>query len=382
MAVVGGGVSGRTSGDLLTTAASLEAVGGDDWRIIHGDCLDILPRLPDRCADLIFADPPYNLQLKGELYRPNMTRVNGVEDEWDKFPSFAAYDNFCRQWLGECRRLLKDHGTMWVIGTYHNIGRLGVLMQDLGFWLLNDVVWHKTNPMPNFRGVRFTNATETLLWAKKSEKGKYTFNHRRMKVENGGKQMTNVWSFSLCGGKERLRDEDGKKLHSTQKPAALLRRVILSSTQVGDMVLDPFLGSGTTMAVARSLGRDSVGIEREARYVSVAVERVQAIVQEEFLPVEEEKKPRRVLFEEIVHSGLLRAGQKIYTKDGISANVLKNGAIKLNGHVGSIHRVGAIIAQTPSCNGWKFWFLKSRAGEKISINALREKVRDEMREMQ
>ena len=379
MAVVGGGVSGRTSGDLLTTAASLGAVGGDDWRIIRGDCLDILPRLPDRCADLIFADPPYNLQLKGELYRPNMTRVNGVEDDWDKFPSFAAYDNFCRQWLGECRRLLKDNGTMWVIGTYHNIGRLGVLMQDLGFWLLNDVVWHKTNPMPNFRGVRFTNATETLLWAKKSEKGKYTFNHRRMKVENGGKQMTNVWTFPLCGGKERLRDEEGKKLHSTQKPAALLRRVILSSTQVGDMVLDPFLGSGTTMAVARSLGRDSVGIEREARYVSVAVERVQAIVQEELLPMEEEKKPRRVLFEEIVHSGLLRAGQKIYTKDGVSANVLKNGAIKLNGHVGSIHRVGAIIAQTPSCNGWKFWFLKSRAGEKVSINALREKVRDEMR---
>ena len=378
MAIVGGGVNGRASGDLLTTAASLDAVGGDDWRIIRGDCLDILPRLPDRCADLIFADPPYNLQLKGELYRPNMTRVNGVEDEWDKFPSFAAYDNFCRQWLGECRRLLKDNGTMWVIGTYHNIGRLGVLMQDLGFWLLNDVVWQKTNPMPNFRGVRFTNATETLLWAKKSEKGKYTFNHRQMKAENGGKQMTNVWTFPLCNGKERLRNEDGKKLHSTQKPAALLRRVILSSTQVGGMVLDPFLGSGTTMAVARSLGRDSVGIEREARYVSVAVERVQAITQEEFLPVEEEKKPRRVLFEEIVHSGLLRAGQKIYTKDGVSADVLKNGAIKLNGHVGSIHRVGAIIAQTPSCNGWKFWFLKSRAGERISINALREKVRGEV----
>ncbi|MGI9306300.1 MAG: DNA-methyltransferase, partial [Gammaproteobacteria bacterium] len=222
--------------------------GGDGWRVLHGDCRKILPQLPDKSADLIFADPPYNLQLKKALFRPNMTRVAGVEDSWDKFSSFAEYDDFCRAWLAECRRILKDDGAIWTIGTYHNIGRLMSLMQDLGFWLQNDIIWHKTNPMPNFRGVRFTNATETLIWAKKSEKGRAVFNHKTMKNENGGKQMTSVWQFPLCGGKERLRGKDGEKLHSTQKPEALLRRLILATTKRGDTVLDPFLGSGTTAA--------------------------------------------------------------------------------------------------------------------------------------
>lgn len=252
--------------------------GGDDWRLVRDDCLSVLPRLPAKSVDLIFADPPYNLQLKNELYRPNMTRVNGVNDDWDKFDSFAAYDAFCEQWLRECRRVLKDDGAIWVIGTYHNIGRLSRLLQDGGYWLLNDVIWQKTNPMPNFRGVRFTNATETLLWAKKSEKSRYTFNHWQMKAENGGKQMTNVWTFPLCGGKERLRDRDGVKLHPTQKPEALLRRVILSSSDVGDTVLDPFVGSGTTLAVARQLGRVGVGIEKGKEYVAVARDRVRKVV--------------------------------------------------------------------------------------------------------
>ena len=251
--------------------------GGDDWRLAHGDCLSVLPRLPEKSADLIFADPPYNLQLKNELYRPNRTRVNGVNDDWDKFASFADYDAFCDRWLRACRRVLKDDGAIWVIGTYHNIGRLARLLQDGGYWLLNDVIWQKANPMPNFRGVRFTNATETLLWAKKSEKSRYTFNHWQMKTENGGKQMTNVWTFPLCGGKERLRDAAGVKLHPTQKPEALLRRVILSSSKPGDAVLDPFAGSGTTLAVARQLGRVGVGIERGKEYITVARGRMRKI---------------------------------------------------------------------------------------------------------
>ena len=252
--------------DIFAAADGLPArirKGGDGWRIICGECISILKQLPDKSANLIFADPPYNLQLKNELYRPNMTRVDGVSDSWDKFASFAEYDIFCDSWLRECRRVLTDDGAIWVIGTYHNIGRLSRLMQDLGFWMQNDVIWHKTNPMPNFRGVRFTNATETLLWAKKSEKSRAVFNHKKMKAENGGKQMTNVWRFPICGGAERLRDAAGKKLHSTQKPESLLRRIILATSRPGDVVLDPFSGSGTTVAVARKLGRIGIGIERE-----------------------------------------------------------------------------------------------------------------------
>ncbi len=264
----------QTVPPLFAAADSLGAKGGEGWRVLQGDSLHLLPQLPDCSADLIFADPPYNLQLKKELYRPNMTRVEGVSDEWDKFSSFAEYDSFCEKWLVQCRRILKPSGAIWVIGTYHNIFRIGRLMQDIGYWLLNDIVWNKTNPMPNFRGVRFTNATETLLWAKKSEKARCVFNHKTMKAENGGKQMTNVWRIPLCGGKERLRDSSGKKLHSAQKPEELLRRVILSSTKSGYIVFDPFLGSGTTVAVARMLGRTGLGVEREEKYAKIAADRI------------------------------------------------------------------------------------------------------------
>ena len=248
--------------------------------IIHGNCIEELARFPDGSADLIFADPPYFLQLKKTLYRPDNTKVAAVNDDWDKFSSFQAYDDFCAAWLTQCRRVLKDTGSIWVIGSYHNIFRVGRVMLDLGFWILNDVTWHKTNPMPNFRGARFTNATETLLWCSKGEKHtRFVFNYKIMKRCNGGKQMTSVWQIPLCTGRERLKNGEGKKAHSTQKPEALLKRVILSSTEHGALVLDPFFGSGTTGAVAKKLGRNFIGIERERAYVELAQNRINAITE-------------------------------------------------------------------------------------------------------
>ena len=350
--------------------------GGDGWRILRGDCLKLLPQLPGDSADLIFADPPYNLQLKNELYRPNMTRVSGVSDSWDKFNSFADYDLFCEAWLRECRRVLKPDGAIWVIGTYHNISRLGRLLQDLGFWMQNDVIWQKSNPMPNFRGVRFTNATETLLWAKKSEKGRAMFNHRAMKRENGGKQMTNVWTFPVCGGGERLRDSAGVKLHSTQKPLSLLRRILLATTKPGDVVLDPFLGSGTTAAAARQLGRIAIGVEKENRYADIAAERIAAVVPEMLDEEDTATPPRRVPFSELLTRGLVHAGQSLQSRDGRNhAQVLADGHVKVNGTATSIHKAGAKIVGAPSCNGWNFWYIKSEGGELVSINSLREQVR-------
>jgi DNA modification methylase len=269
--------------------------------IINGDCIEELGKFPDNSVDLIFADPPYNMQLENALYRPNNTKVDGVNDEWDKFASFADYDNFCIAWLKECRRILKDTGTIWVIGSYHNIFRVGNIMLNLGYWILNDVTWYKTNPMPNFLGTRFTNATETLLWcSKKKEFKKYTFNYKIMKKYNGNKQMTSVWQIGLCIGEERLKGDDGKKAHSTQKPEELLKRVILSTTKQGDIVLDPFFGSGTTGVVAKKLKRNFIGIEREAEYVTLAEKRIEKIKKhfEEADWLEEEKdKQIRVPFE-------------------------------------------------------------------------------------
>lgn len=249
-----------------------------EHRIYQGDCIDILNQLPEKSVQLVFADPPYNLQLKQELYRPNQTKVDGVDDPWDKFSSVNSYDEFTKQWLTACRKVMADDSTIWVIGSYHNIFRVGKIMMDLGFWILNDIQWYKTNPMPNFRGVRFTNATETLIWAKKSEEQKrYTFNHQVMKQLNGGKQMTSVWQIPLCTGNERIKDERGKKAHSTQKPEALLKRVILSSSNENDLILDPFSGSGTTSAVAKKLNRKSIGIEREVEYIKITQLRLQSI---------------------------------------------------------------------------------------------------------
>ncbi len=338
---------------------------GSGYRIYNGDCIDILKKLPEKSANLIFADPPYNLQLKQELYRPNQTKVDGVDDDWDKFSTNEEYDKFTKDWLSACQKVMADDATIWVIGSYHNIFRVGKIMMDLGFWILNDVQWYKTNPMPNFRGVRFTNATETLIWAKKSEKQKkYTFNHQTMKQLNGGKQMTSVWQIPLCTGNERIKNEQGKKAHSTQKPEELLKRVILSSSSEGNLVLDPFSGSGTTCAVAKKLNRKSVGIEKEEKYIKISKKRLEDIEQNNFKHlriVEPEKNTlSRVSMQELLIKNYIKIGQKFWTKNKKhSAVVLSDGSIKNGVGKGSIHKIGAMIKESESCNGWMFWCFES-----------------------
>ena len=344
-------------------------------QIIHGDSLTILKSLPDKSVDLIFADPPYNLQLQNELLRPNQSVVDAVDDEWDKFEDFAAYDAFTRAWMTECRRILKDDGTIWVIGSYHNIYRVGAILMDLGYWILNDAVFSKTNPMPNFRGTRFTNATETLIWAKKSQhQKKYTFNYQAMKAFNDDKQMTNVWSIPICSGAERIKI-DGKKAHSTQKPQALLYRVILSSSNVGDVILDPFFGSGTTGAVAKKLGRHFIGIERESRYVEVARARIDAVTPappESLSIAQSRRQEARVKFSALVENGYLSPGDTLHSPDGtLHALVMADGRLMINGFTGSLHQVATRISGR-STNGWDYW---QHAGE--SIDALRARYRDD-----
>jgi modification methylase len=343
-------------------------------RILHGDCISLLADLPASSVDLVFADPPYNLQLSQELYRPNQTKVDAVTDGWDKFASFAEYDEFTRGWLAGCRRVLKDTGTIWVIGSYHNIYRVGAIMQDLGFWILNDVTWIKSNPMPNFRGVRFTNAHETLIWAQKKKGAKYTFNHKAMKALNDDLQMRSDWTLPLATGKERLK-VNGSKAHSTQKPEALLYRVILSSSAPGDVVLDPFFGSGTTGAVAKKLGRNFIGLERDKKYIQVAQKRIDAVkpADTESLAVAP-PRPTRVPFGNLVESGLLRVGQTLYfTKGNVKAKVLANGHIKCKGETGSIHAIASSLSGAPA-NGWDMWLYEDRSGGRVSINNLRQKV--------
>jgi DNA modification methylase len=287
-------------------------------KVVQGNSLEELKKIKDKSVDLIFADPPYNMQLKNELYRPNNTKVDGVFDNWDKFDSFESYDEFTFNWLKECKRILKDTGTIWVIGSYHNIFRVGNIMLNLGFWILNDITWHKTNPMPNFLGTRFTNATETLLWCSKGENyKKYTFNHKLMKKYNNGKQMTSVWQIGLCIGNERIKGEDGKKVHSTQKPEELLKRVILSTTKIGDVILDPFFGTGTTGAVAKKLDRNFIGIEQEEKYVKIAQNRIENIKikmpEAEWIEIEKETN-NKVLFEELIKDNVIKNGDILYTK--------------------------------------------------------------------
>jgi len=344
--------------------------------IISGDCIEELKKIPENSIDLIFADPPYNMQLKNALYRPNNTKVDGVDDEWDKFTSFSEYDDFCISWLKECKRILKDTGSIWVIGSYHNIFRVGNIMLNLGFWILNDVTWYKTNPMPNFLGTRFTNATETLLWCSKGEQyKKYTFNHKMMKKYNGDKQMTSVWQIGLCIGEERLKGEDGKKAHSTQKPEELLKRVILSTSKQGDIVLDPFFGTGTTGAVAKKLNRNFIGIEKEPEYISIAKKRINAIKvlfpEAEWEEIDKEKQ-ERVPFETLLNERLINIGETLYTRKTYRATafVLQDGKLEYKKQIGSIHRIGAIIQQTPSCNGWKFWYIM-RDDKSILIDDIR-----------
>jgi modification methylase len=345
-------------------------------QIIQGDCVQVLESLPGKSVDLIFADPPYNLQLSQALWRPNMTKVDAVDDDWDKFGGLAEYDHFTRAWLTACRRVLKDTGTIWVIGSYHNIYRVGAILMDLGYWILNDIVWIKTNPMPNFRGVRFTNAHETLLWAQKLRGARYTFNHHALKSLNGDLQMRSDWEIPLCTGQERVK-VDGFKAHSTQKPEALLYRVILSSTNPGDVVLDPFFGSGTTGAVAANLHRHWVGIERDPGYIRIARERIAAIqpgsfTEDVFVFATKRDRPR-VPFGALLECGFIKPGQTLYFgKTGNTiATVLSNGSIKHQEIIGSIHQVGREIQQAP-CNGWEHWYyIDESTGERLVIDTLR-----------
>lgn len=353
-------------------------------RIIQGECVEVLNSLPEKSVDLIFADPPYNLQLQNELWRPNMTKVDAVDDKWDQFDSFKAYDEFCREWLSACRRILKDDGTIWVIGSYHNIYRVGSIMQDLGYWFLNDVLWIKTNPMPNFRGVRFTNAHETLLWASKAKGAKYTFNHHAMKGFNDDKQMRSDWLLPICSGSERLK-VNGKKAHSTQKPEALLYRVILSSSNPGDIVLDPFFGSGTTGAVAKTLHRKWIGIELEEKYVELAQTRIDGVIPELFVDhvfdVRDKKRLEpRVAFSSLLEMGLLKPGQSLFFQKDLKkfAQIKPDGKLVLHdGFEGSIHQAGKELMNGSPCNGWQHWYFEGKDAALHSIDELRISYRKE-----
>jgi modification methylase len=349
-------------------------------RIIVGDCVAQMAALPAASVDLVFADPPYNLQLKGDLKRPDDSRVDAVDDDWDKFASFTEYDAFTRAWLSACRRLLKPAGTLWVIGSYHNIYRVGAILQDLGFWILNDVVWRKSNPMPNFRGRRFTNAHETLIWAAREETSRYTFNYEALKAGNEDIQVRSDWTFPLCTGEERLKQADGSKLHPTQKPEALLARVILAASRPGDVVLDPFFGTGTTGAVAKRLGRSFIGLEREKSYARAAEKRIAAVdplPQASLEPFQTAREAPRVPFAALVERGLVAAGQRLVdARRRHAALVRPDGAVALGDVVGSIHRVGAVAQGLEACNGWTFWHVETRRGL-TSIDALRAQFRAE-----
>ena len=347
-------------------------------QVLLGDCVEVMNALPPKCADLVFADPPYNMQLGGDLWRPNMTKVDAVTDPWDKFKSFAEYDAFTRAWLTACRRVLKDTGTLWVIGSYHNIYRVGAVLMDAGYWVLNDIAWIKANPTPQMRGTRFCNAHETLLWAKKSiDQKKYTFHYREMKAGNDDKQMRSDWYIPICSGGEREK-KDGKKAHATQKPEALMHRVIAATTNPGDLVLDPFCGSGTTAAVAKRLGRDYITIDREEVYVELAEKRL-ANISPALLTSEDENgvllggpKPR-IPFVSLIESGQLPLDTTLRLKGtDIEAALHADGTVTAGGHRGSIHKVAAACLGLPSANGWTAWLYQDRAsGEVRLLDALR-----------
>lgn len=350
-------------------------------RILDGDCIEVMNSLPAESVDLIFADPPYNLQLRGTLHRPDNSLVDAVDDDWDQFSSFAAYDAFTRDWLSAARRLLKPQGAIWVIGSYHNIFRVGAALQNQGFWILNDVVWRKSNPMPNFRGKRLTNAHETMIWASKSEGGKYTFNYEALKALNEGIQMRSDWVLPICSGHERLKDEKGDKAHPTQKPESLLHRVLVGTTNPGDVVLDPFFGTGTTGAVAKMLGREYIGIEREESYRRVAEKRLAKVrkFDREALEVSASKRAEpRVPFGQLIERGMLRPGEELFSANRrFKARLRADGTLVGADVKGSIHQVGAHYEGAPSCNGWTYWCFK-RDGQLVSIDVLRQQIRAEM----
>jgi modification methylase len=351
-------------------------------RILVGECAAEMAKLPAASVDLVFADPPYNLQLANDLKRPDDSRVDAVDDDWDKFSSFAAYDEFTKTWLAAAKRVLKPAGTIWVIGSYHNIFRVGTIMQDLGFWILNDVIWRKSNPMPNFRGRRFTNAHETLIWASRDPTAKgYTFNYETLKAGNEDIQVRSDWTLPLCTGEERLKGRDGKKLHPTQKPEALLARVILSSSRPDDLVLDPFNGTGTTGAVAKHLGRRYIGIERDPAYAKAAEKRIAAVKPLEapaLAPFVTAREAPRVPFSALIERGLVSPGAKLVdAKKRHKALVRADGAVSFEGAVGSIHKIGALVQGLDACNGWTFWHVETPKGLTL-IDEFRAQVRAEM----
>jgi modification methylase len=364
------GVVEFETGDLFAKAGVLPVD-----QIIRDDCIHAMSLLPDNSVDMIFADPPYNLQLGGDLFRPDGSQVDAVDDDWDKFASFKTYDRFTRAWLKQARRILKDDGTLWVIGSYHNIFRVGADLQDEGFWILNDIVWRKANPMPNFKGTRFTNAHETLIWAAKSDASRYTFNYHAMKALNDELQMRSDWSFPICSGAERVKDEEGAKAHPTQKPEALLYRILLATTKPGDIVLDPFFGTGTTGAVAKRLGRRWIGIEREPKYCRVARQRIN-----DTLPLDEsammvmpsKRSAPRVPFGALVEAGIIAPGAVLTdARRRWSATVRADSSLAGEGRSGSIHKLGAELQGAPSCNGWTFWHIE-HDGRVEPIDTLRQ----------
>ena len=346
--------------------------------ILLGDSLKIMKTIPSKSVDLIFADPPYNLQLKDTLYRPDQTTVEAVTQDWDKFNTYKEYDNFTEQWLKESKRILKKGGALWVIGSYHNILRVGTSIQNHGFWILNDIIWHKTNPMPNFRGTRFTNAHETLLWYTTSREAKYTFNYQNLKELNDGKQMRSDWYIPICSGKERLRENNNQRSHPTQKPEALMYRIILSSTNKGDIILDPFLGSGTTAVVTKKLQRNFIGIEQDKEYVSLAKKRLKQtkVLNDEVVKMKKSRKDLpKVPFGELVEQGIIPPGAVLTDKkEKYKATVTVDGSLKINNISGSIHKVGARIQGLSNCNGWDFWHIKNK-----STSILLDEVRDKYR---
>jgi modification methylase len=372
-------VVSRRGASLRTPRVSLDSAAPT---IVVGDCVAAMAKMPAASVDLVFADPPYNLQLQGDLKRPDDSRVDAVDDDWDKFASFAAYDDFTRAWITACRRLMKPSATLWVIGSYHNIFRVGTILQDLGFWILNDIVWRKSNPMPNFRGRRFTNAHETLIWAARdAAKRNYTFNYEALKAGNDDIQMRSDWLIPLCTGEERLKGGDGKKLHPTQKPEALLARIMLAASRPDDLVLDPFSGTGTTGAVARRLRRRFIGIERAAEYAAAAEARIAAVeplAEPALASFVTAREAPRVPFSALLERGLVTAGIRLVdAKKRHHALVRADGALALGETVGSIHRIGALAQGLEACNGWTFWHVETPQGLTL-IDTLRARVRAEM----
>ena len=345
-------------------------------KIVNGNSLEILKTIPNKTFDLVFADPPYNLQIGKKLKRPDDSKVNGVNDKWDQFKSFDDYDNFCKKWLTECKRVLKDNGSIWVIGTYHNIFRLGYHIQNKGYWMLNDVIWRKNNPMPNFRGTRFTNAHETLIWASKNKNSKYTFNYQSLKCLNDDLQMRSDWTLPICNGSERIK-RNGKKVHSAQKPESLLHRILLASTNKGDFVFDPFLGTGTTAVVAKKLGRNYFGVEKEKKYFQTSKQRLEKTIkiEDHYLDtIKNNKSKPRVPFGSLVELGIVKPGMSVFDqKKKVNAKIMADGSIKYQNSEGSIHKVAAKIIGAESCNGWTYWHY-NKNGSILPIDHLRQRL--------